>query len=167
MRQQDWNLLANRINFAWNLQEAQLGSLLNIKLKGDLVLNPKYGIGFPFLRSWHKIRPIWFNIYVFWQHNPWRIRGCQAHTKPQPYDRLFSLYQETLRSISTWKGSNCIECSPFTQRWRSLSWLLSCRPSPPSDFSPCRAAELAPSATLARLISQTSATDARPHPTIP
>jgi hypothetical protein len=51
MRQQDWNLLANRINFAWNLQEAQLGSFLNIKLKGDLVLNPKYGIGFPFLRS--------------------------------------------------------------------------------------------------------------------
>lgn len=79
----------------------------------------------------------------------------------------FSKIQETLRFMVTSKGSRFMPCKPLTQRWRSLSWVCSCTPFPPKELSPYMAFECIPSATLARLISQTSATEERPQPTIP
>ena len=79
----------------------------------------------------------------------------------------YGLSQDTLRSSSTVNGFRRMECNPSNHRCRSLSWLLWCLPPEPSDFKLCMASALDPSATLARLISQISAIDARPDPIIP
>ena len=101
---------------------------------------------------------LWFG-FIFYQF--------ELFIEVEPQHFVHKLEWEMLRSTGTSKGSRVMPCTPFTQRCKSLSWLLSYLPKSPKELSPSKVSFLAPSATLARRMSHISATAARPDPTIP